>query len=91
MQLYKLLEYIGYFFRHRNCYIFKAATADTEIAGNYCYGQYIVIIVIELPNQNKAGPKGEKKYVSSLQYGYRKCGTHARVPAPTLALWEQLN
>ena len=36
----------------------------------------IVFSLIALINQNKVDPRRAKK-VSSIQYGYRKCGTHA--------------
>ena len=48
---------------------------------------YIIIIVfciISLPNRNNIDPRRAKK-ASSIQYGYRKWGTHARVFIKRLA------
>ena len=42
--------------------------------------QFIIVLLnlISLPNHNEDDPK-RKKRASSIQYGFRKCGTHARM------------
>ena len=64
----------------------KAESQEINLPSEKVHLESIIIIafsLISLPNQNKVDPRSVK--ASSIQYGYRRCGTHARVLIQTLA------